>query len=552
MGVGKAFVVLDTALVAFCVYAALRRKDNEKKKRSRTRTCEGRSEESEKVQVKSKKLSASTSRSNTVSLVSLTSSSLQSSDVAQVGFFVYDTLRRHGHGRDREKSRRPRGKVEVETSSVLLASIEAREEPVVSLVSTGSSPLEQPTSPSAIVLLDQHESQVTFEKVADVTSSNQVLEPAFDIQGEFTRLPIAEVTSEMTEETVPVVESFSSLLGSGMVDARCEGLTEGSSEADLSTFPSKEGIPEVPLQLGPAPKTDDSASIHSQPPSSPSLPTFEEEQTLVDVQEEPKPLVTLIEKQPVLVELTVEDVKVSSVDPQDSDMEKSAVAHPIQVDLPTSSTLPVQPEEEVGQVVDDIQEFLNIITLVPSASAPQLDVLAPPEFKISASLSSPAILKQYMDTLFVNSDENQVPLDNSSVCCTGPYTSAQQVVATPRTIAVASLPEVTKKMSAPRYKRAKRGGKNRRRVDGSIAGSKDKVSSLPAEGSESAPSSVHPISPPSNGSYPRVPSRNAYSTPVSGGVKLGVLNDKSNMQVKKKTSGSRSLPPRKPRVNVKG
>ncbi|KAL4254532.1 hypothetical protein ABKN59_003204 [Abortiporus biennis] len=503
MGAGKAFVVLDTALVAFCVYAALRRKDNEKKKRSRTRTCEGRSEESEKVQVKSKKLSASTSRSNTVSLVSLTSSSLQSSDVAQVGFFVYDTLRRHGHGRDREKSRRPRGKVEVETSSVLLASIETREEPVVSLVSTGSSPLEQPTSPSATVLLDQHESQVTFEKVADVTSSNQVLEPAFDIQGELTRLPIAEVTSEMTEETVPVVESFSSLLGSGIVDARCEGLTEGSSAADLFTFPSEEGIPEVPIQLEPAPKMDDSAPIHSQPPSSfPSFTAFEEEQTLVDVQEEPKPLVTVIEKQPVLVELTVEDVKVSIVDPQDS--------------------------------------------------APQLDVLAPPKFKISASLSSPAILKQYMDTLFVNSDENQVPLDNSSVCCTGPYTSAQQVVATPRTIAVASLPEVTKKMSAPHYKRAKRGGKNRRRVNGSIAGSKDKVSSPPAEGSESAPSSIHPISPPSNGSYPRFPSRNAYSTPVSGGVKLGVLNDKSNMQVKKKTSGSRSLPPRKPRVNVKG
>ncbi|KAL4253886.1 hypothetical protein ABKN59_004157 [Abortiporus biennis] len=510
MGVEKAFLVLDTALVALCVYDALRRKETEKK---RSRMCEG--SHGEKVDVETRKPLASRrnlrrSTTSSISLIGLTSS-LPSSDVAQAGFFVYDTLRVQNDVKRRPR-RRDRGRVEVKTPRPAENTHQRFEVPETSRplqthnVELNSSSTHMEGQPPVETCATISSSNLPEEVVSHVPASfveQHATGQDTSILEELTDQPHVEVSLQNKEGFILEVHDVET------PDDKCEAPAEIPSRADISNSPlppsSEEEKPDVAVQLELLPETNVPTLSQTCSPSPTPLPDFEEERTLVEL-EEPKALDQNAKETPI-------------------------VAKPLQ---PEVSPVDIE-EESFAQPTDEIKEFLNMVALVHSASMPVLEVLGASEAKISASSSAPSILKSYLDIPY-NGDggENQIPSDNCHVCSAN---MSQQSATTSETTADLDI----KKTPAPRHKRAKRGGKNRRSPDrSSAAGSNEKV-----PGRSSASSSRAQPSPPANAPNSKASSRqvSSYTKPVSGGVKLGVLGDKSNTR-EKKTSGSR--PPRKP------
>ncbi|KAI0792688.1 hypothetical protein C8Q75DRAFT_576970 [Abortiporus biennis] len=224
--------------------------------------------------------------------------------------------------------------------------------------------------------------------------------------------------------------------------------------------------------------------------------------------------------------------------------------------------------------VTSVVEFLETVALVPSASLHEFERPAESEMKIPSSTSSPSKLGLYLRNVdFGASDvaSSAAEIEGSKVASTGVQ------------------PEATKKTPAPRHKRAKRGGKNQRRpgkpstsdVIVSVAGTNTDVttaspqarpsgshkhqstgSSAKASNRSSTPLPPALVARPStHSSIPPKPKtacpmhkvtpgqNNGPSTPLSGGVKLGVLTERTNSQEQKASGPRRGNRSRKPRAS---
>ncbi|KAL4245259.1 hypothetical protein ABKN59_010824 [Abortiporus biennis] len=464
MKTNKAFIVLDVALVAFCVYDTLRRKDFEKRRPQR---CEEGPRESEKI-AKSSAIRESVSQplgsSQKLNLPSCSTSTIVNVE-QQVPTTVDNTSSIVQQEREDVDSVAHPNKDELLHCPPSIDDVEPSS-PVRSIYDVDISALP-PLPPSPLL---------------SASNSFEHPEGQEDLELDLSTLPPLPPSSppspspsfvHFEEQSVLDLDlsSLPPLPPSPLLSASStfEHLEEQSGfELDLSTLPP---LPRSPL-LSPSFELSeeqggldfDLSMLPPLPPSpllSPS-PSFEEENTRVNFDLELD--LGAIEGW-VVIDLSpeekedivgagdnVEDVSKESPAEEESSsrVEDHSLAHfeegPTLVqDENTSEAkidIPVQFE------VTSVEGFLETVTLVPSASLHEFERPAESEMKIPSSTSSPSKVGLYLRSADFGTSVVTSPaaeIEDSKVASTG------------------AQPEVTKKTPAPRHKRAKRGGKNQRR-----------------------------------------------------------------------------------------
>ncbi|KAL4245258.1 hypothetical protein ABKN59_010822 [Abortiporus biennis] len=595
MTANKAFIALDVALVAFCVYDTLRRRDLEKK---RSRQCdEGCRESEERV-----KLSASRDHvgqplgsSQEPSLTSCSTSTLD-----KVGPQSLERRRSVNNPsliHQQDGASQDVSIVQDDLSSCRLFSETAR---VINVSCRSPSELER-VDPSFQMA----------DKMAYYIPPIPLFSP----------LPCFGWIDEQNTSnifTLPPLQLSPPLSASIFFEHFGEQANAGS---DLSTLP--------PLPTSPPPSVEhyeeqsaldlDLSTLPPLPPGPPLSPSqYSEEQVDLDLDLSmlpPLPLSPLLSPSPsfeeestrvnldlsldlgaieewVVIDLTPEE-KEEIVDAKDNEED---VLEEIPAEEESSSLLedrsfPTLFEEEQTLVQDEntseakidipvqfevtsVEGFLETVTLVPSASLHEFERPAESEMKIPSSTSSPSKLGLYLR----NADFGTSVVTSSAAEIEGSDVASIGVHA-----------EETKKTPAPHHKRAKRGGENQRRPGkpstsndiASVAGMNTDVATASppqtrpsgshkhqstgpnakASNRSSTPSTSAPVANPStHSSFPPKPKtarpihkvtpvqNNGPSTPLSGGVKLGVLTERTNSQEQKASGPRRGHRSRKPHV----
>ncbi|KAI0792690.1 hypothetical protein C8Q75DRAFT_576999 [Abortiporus biennis] len=560
MKTNKAFIVLDVALVAFCVYDTLRRKDFEKRRPQR---CEEGPRESEKI-AKSSAIRESVSQplgsSQKLNLSSCSTSTIvnveqqvpttvdNTSSIVQQEREDVDSV---AHPNEDELLHCPPSIDDVEPSS-----------PVRSIYDMDISTLP-PLPPSP--LLSASNSFKHPERQEDLEMDLSTLPP-------LPPNPPPSTSPSFEEKSVVDLDLSclpplppSPLLSESTSFEHLE--EQAGFELDLSTLPP---LPPSPL-LSPS-------------------PSFEEESTRVNLD---LSLDLGAIEEWVVIDLTSEE-KEEIVDAKDNveDVLEEIPAEEESSSLLEDHSCPVLFEEGPTLVQDEnaseakidiavqlevtsVEEFLETVALVPSASLHEFERPAESEMKIPSSTSSPSKLGLYLRSVDFGTSVVTSPaaeIEDSKVASTG------------------AQPEVTKKTPAPRHKRAKRGGKNQRRPGkpstsndiASVAGMNTDVATASppqtrpsgshkhqstgpnakASNRSSTPSTSAPVARPYiHISLPPKPKtacpihkvtpvqNNGPSAPLSGGVKLGVLTERMNSQEQKTSGPRRGHRSRKPRAS---